>query len=92
LNHAKYSTAGAVDLSDAVAILQWLFLGAAAPPCLAAANSNGDGTVDMSDAVCLLSFLFLGGPPPASPFPACGLGELESDEALGCETPPVCTG
>ncbi|MBI4601968.1 MAG: PQQ-binding-like beta-propeller repeat protein [Planctomycetes bacterium] len=80
-----------LDISDAVAVLQWLFLGAGAPPCRAAANANGDAVVDLSDAVWLLAYLFLGGSPPAPPFPACGPGALESDEALGCEAPPVCT-
>jgi hypothetical protein len=33
---------GGVDISDAVCVLNWLFLGGSAPDCAAVANSNGD--------------------------------------------------
>jgi hypothetical protein len=81
---------GKVDLSDAVYILSWLFLGRPAPGCLAAANINGDAAVDISDPVSLLNSLFSGGPPPAQPFPDCGVSGLVVDSELGCETPPSC--
>jgi hypothetical protein len=79
---------GAVDLSDAVYTLDWLFLGEPAPGCVAAANVNGDESIDISDPVSLLGFLFLGGTAPATPFPECGPPSLPPDFALGCETPP----
>jgi hypothetical protein len=80
-----------VDISDAVCILNWLFLGGAAPGCLAVTDTNGDARADLSDAVYLLGHLFLGGPAPVEPYPACGTGSAEDydDEQLGCETPPA---
>jgi len=78
---------GEVDISDAVCILEWLFLGQAEPGCVAATNTNGDEAVDISDPVSLLGFLFLGGPPPVDPSPDCGTSDLERDWELGCETP-----
>ncbi len=79
---------GKVDISDAICILSWLFLGNAAPGCVAVANTNGDSDTDLSDAVYVLSHLFLGGAQPLAPYPECGPGELAADEELGCETPP----
>ena len=71
---------GNADISDAIATLQYLFLGGPAG-CLRAMEVNSDGRVDLSDAVALLSHLFSGAPPPAPPFPACG----EAEETLPCE-------
>ncbi len=79
---------GRVDISDAVCIFSWLFLGAVDPGCVAATNVNGDAKVDISDAVSLLGFLFIGGPPPVMPFPGCGVGGLDNDTAIGCWVPP----
>lgn len=80
---------GDVDISDAIEILGWLFLGDAAPGCIAVTDTNGDAGADLSDAVYLLGYLFLGGPAPLDPFPDCGPGTAEDYEGLGCETPPV---
>lgn len=79
---------GAIDLSDSMYALSWLFLGGPAPGCFAATDTNGDGAVDITDPTYLLSHLFLGGPAPAAPFSACGTSELEADEELGCEDSP----
>ncbi len=65
---------GVADLSDAVGVLNHLFLGGDGFACgdlanagtVAVNDSNGDGTVDRSDAVGLLNFLFLGGLQPQS--------------------------
>ena len=79
---------GAVDISDAVCGLDWLFFDGTTPGCVAALNANGDEAVDLSDAIWLLDSLFAGGPPPAEPFPDCGPQSLAADESLGCLTPP----
>lgn len=79
----------AVDMSDALCILNWLFLAGHEPGCVASTNSNGDGAADMSDAVSLLGHLFLGGPAPVTPFPDCGPGLLDADMSLGCRNPPA---
>ena len=72
-----------VDISDATTMLNWLFLGAAEPGCVAANDSNGDGVINISDPTHLLNFLFLGGSAPPAPS-ECGNSEAEGDEALGC--------
>lgn len=40
--------------------LGYLFSGQASPPCLDAADANGDGVADISDAITVLEFLFSG--------------------------------
>jgi len=61
-----------VGLSDAVAILNALFLGVTLP-CPAAARVASDGpTLRLTQAIYLLEFLFRAGPPPLAPFPDCG--------------------
>jgi len=72
-----------VDISDATNMLNWLFLGAAAPGCVASNDSNGDGVINISDPTHLLNFLFLGGSAPPAPS-ECGNSETAGDEALGC--------
>ena len=62
----------AIDLSDAIAILDYLFQAGAAPPVWQAADVNDDETVNVSDPVYLLSHLFLGGAPPPHPYPIPG--------------------
>jgi hypothetical protein len=87
---------GALDISDGVCLLGFLFTGATPRlPCgngtsldpanLSLMNANGDVSgVDLSDAIYLLSFLFLGGPPHVlGPPSACiGIG--------GCPSGPGC--
>ena len=61
-----------IDLSDAIYILTWLYLGG--PPLAPSAcgvgafprngDVNGDGDIDLSDGAYLLHGLFLGGRPP----------------------------
>lgn len=77
---------GEVNISDAVCVLNWLFLGSRDPGCIAALNTNGDEDVDIADPVYSLWFSFLGGPPPVPPYPECGPGTLPADEET-CETP-----
>ncbi|MCZ6792279.1 MAG: dockerin type I repeat-containing protein [Planctomycetota bacterium] len=61
-----------VDLSDAVHLLGYLFLGGAPPSSRAAADVNADGRVDVTDPIYLLDFLFRGGPTVPAPFPERG--------------------
>jgi hypothetical protein len=73
---------GSVDLSDAVAVLVWLFAGGAEPGCLDAGDAAQDGTIDLSDAVGILTYLFLGGEAPPAPGPTdCG---PSTDPSAGC--------
>ena len=65
-----------IDISDAVALLGFLFLGSPNRlPCgdgkpadagnVSLLDWQPDGAIDLSDAVATLSFLFIGGPPHA---------------------------
>lgn len=74
---------GAIDISDAVAILGSLFLGTAMNDCRDAADVNDDGTVDISDPVGLLGHLFQGSARPPDPFVNCGIDPTV--DPLGCK-------
>jgi hypothetical protein len=77
---------GAVDISDAVRILGYLFTGDAEPACLDAADANDSAAVDISDPIYLLGHLFLGGPAPDDPFDpegTCGVDPTPLD-GLSC--------
>ncbi len=75
----------ALDLSDAVSTLEYLFRGGRAPACPDAADANDDGRLDLSDAVYTLNALFLGGPqPPAPGTDGCGPDPTE-DELSTCK-------
>ena len=52
---------GAVELTDGVNLLNFLFLGGQRPPCMAACDFNATGELDITTAVFLFNFLFLGG-------------------------------
>ena len=78
---------GELDLSDAVCLLGFLFLGEPQElPCaygkpgdtanVRLLDHNGDGAIDLSDAVSVLRYLFLGGDPPHA--------GRECREVLGC--------
>jgi hypothetical protein len=77
---------GSADISDAVTVLAWLFLGGREPGCLEAADINRSGAVNIADPVYLLNFKFLGGPPPPHPYPECG----RAAAPLGCERHEFC--
>ncbi|MCA8959760.1 MAG: hypothetical protein KDC38_04580 [Planctomycetes bacterium] len=69
---------GAIDLSDAVATLSYLFT-AGTMSCPDAADTNDDGAVDIADPVALLAFLFQAGAAPPSPFGAPGFDPTVDD-------------
>ena len=50
----------AVNIADAVAILQYLFAGGKPPVCAKAADANDDDAINIADAVKILGFLFSG--------------------------------
>ncbi len=74
-----------IDISDAVFIFNYLFLGTQGPGCMKSADANGDGRLDISDPSFILNFLFYGSSAPPDPGPppqACSEGPAE--ETLGC--------
>jgi hypothetical protein len=80
---------GALDISDAVQILGYLFLGEPAPACYDAADFDDSGLIDITDSVALLGHLFLGEPPPPDPGKdACGV-DPTGDELGECRYPPI---
>lgn len=73
---------GGVDLSDGVATLGFLFLGAGDPKCLDAADANDSGAVDLGDAIYTFNYLFLGGSDIPPPFESCGSDP--TNDSVGC--------
>jgi hypothetical protein len=64
---------GVVNITDAVAELNMLFLGAPLTPCPDALDIDDDHQVGITDAIYLLNHLFLGGPAlPAPGIDSCG--------------------
>jgi hypothetical protein len=57
--------AEAVNVSDLAYLIDFLFRGGDAPPCLDEADVNGSGSTDVSDLSYLVDFLFRGGQSPA---------------------------
>ena len=62
---------GAIDISDVVFTIAYIFAGGVAPgDCVmpnGMADANGDSAVDISDAVYLIQYIFSGGPVPHCP-------------------------
>lgn len=73
---------GAVELSDGMAVLNFLFQKRGhGPRCLDAADADDDGSTEVNDAIRILNFKFLGGPRSlgylrnsCAPDPGAGLG------------------
>lgn len=73
---------GAIELTDAVFLLDYLFRSAREVPCRDSADANDDGHLDISDGIFILRFLFSGGNNPPAPFPEAGRDPTVDD--LGC--------
>lgn len=54
----------AIDISDLVYLVDWMFTNGPAPVALMAADCSGDGINDISDLVWLVDYMFTGGPHP----------------------------
>lgn len=78
------TTEGGLDISDAIALLEFLILGRGLLTCDDSADATDDGTVDLTDAIEILKFLILGDPPmlPA-PTQCDGTGDPTADD-LDC--------
>ena len=76
--------AGRVDVTDAIAILAYLFSGGDLA-CEDAGDANDNGGVNISDPIYLLGYLFSNGPvmPPPYPDP----GDDPTPDVLDCEGP-----
>ena len=84
---------GAVQLTDGIFILNFLFLGGSDPTCDDAADADDSGAIQLTDGIFILNFLFLGGAdtPPPGGF-ACGPDPDEAGSPLdsGCENYSSC--
>jgi hypothetical protein len=78
-------SSASLEITDALAILGFLFLGADEPGCVEAADADGSGVVNIADAVYVLSYLFLGGFRPVDPFERCD--RPPQGVRIGCKTP-----
>jgi len=81
---------GTANLSDAVFVLNFLFLGGAEPDCLKSADFDDNGELDLTDSIVLLNFLFLGGTSPRPPFEECGIDPTA--DSLTCGSYLPCNG
>jgi hypothetical protein len=64
---------GRVDITDALVIFNFLFLGGRAPACRDTADTDDDGAIILTDGIVILNVIFLGSGSIAAPgFTACG--------------------
>ncbi|MEM7230649.1 MAG: right-handed parallel beta-helix repeat-containing protein, partial [Planctomycetota bacterium] len=73
---------GRVDISEAIAVLNFLFLGADGPACRDRLDADDNGNVNITDGIVVLNYLFGGGDPFPPPFPQPGFDP--SEDALPC--------
>ena len=76
----------AVDISDALTSLHFLYIGDRRPFCFDAADATDDGLLDVSDPIRTLDFLFLGGAP--LPPPTGTPGKDPTPDGMTCFTKP----
>ena len=55
---------GAVNLADAVFLINWIFKGGPTPKRMMEAEANCDEMTNLADAVYLINYVFKSGPPP----------------------------
>ncbi len=84
------ASGGSPDIADAINSLFFSFgIPGGISPCDDASDANDDGVYpDIADPIYLLNYLLLAGPPPAAPFPACGIDPTL--DTLGCVSFPPC--
>ncbi len=82
---------GFVNLTDAVALLLYLFQQGNEPNCTDSTDIDDNGFVNLTDGVSLLNHLFRAGPAPQAPgFLECGV-DPTADDALGNCSSSACT-
>ncbi len=57
---------GAIDVVDAISLINYIFIDGPAPRALRLADSNCDGRVNIGDVVYLIRYIFSGGPAPCA--------------------------
>ena len=79
---------GLLNIADPVEMLDLLFGVNPSVSCADALDANDDGGANIADPVYVLGRLFSAGPPPAAPYPDCGLDP--TPDSLGCATHSAC--
>ena len=62
--NVDYDPGDAIDISDLVYLVDYMFSGGPPPVCVDEADMNADGAIDISDLVWLVDYMFTGGPAP----------------------------
>jgi hypothetical protein len=78
------------NLTDAIVLIDYLFLGGARPPCDDAADVDDNGAHELTDAVYLIGSLFLGEARPPAPTFSGPCGPDGTADGLGCRSFPGC--
>ena len=63
---------GSIDLTDATALLGFLYQSGSRPPCRKSADLNDDGALNVLDAMLVFQHLFRGLNDIPAPFASCG--------------------
>ena len=58
---------GIITISDAVYLINYIFVGGFAPNPICLGDADGNGLITISDAVFLINYIFAGGPAPHCP-------------------------
>ncbi len=64
--NVDYDVGDAIDISDLVYLVDFMFSGGPPPPCFEEGDVDGSGAapIDISDLVYLVDYMFTGGPAP----------------------------
>ena len=81
-NPGAANGSGAVDVSDAITTLAYLFSHGTDGDCGDRFDTNDTGSLDLADAIYTLTYLFAEGPAPPAPFPEPGVDP--TDDGLDC--------
>ncbi len=80
---------GRVDISDAITLFMYLFLGGSEPACLDAADTEDDGALNLTDGLKILLDFFGPGTSITEPGPfRCGFDPTE--DVLPCTSHASC--
>jgi hypothetical protein len=83
---------GAMNIADAIYILQNLFAGGAQIACMDAADANDDEGVNIADGIYILQHLFAGGAAVPAPHPGCGVDTTMHPEGKDLPACDYCAG
>ena len=80
---------GSIAVSDAIALLRYLFASGASQTCRKSADADDSGRIDVTDPIWIILHLFAGLGSLPAPFGSCGFDttedELTCNEYAGCQ-------